>query len=80
MALGNTPGIELGDGVVAILVGDPHWEPGPTAELQLDPTTGNSAIAEMTPRQAVVPRWYWDGTRIHFLDPVPVRISGYHQL
>lgn len=80
MAVGNTPGIELGEGVVAILVGDPRWEPGPIAELQLDPTTGNPVIAEMTPRQAVVPRWFWDGTRIHFLEPVPVRISGYHQL
>jgi len=34
----------------------------------------------MTPRHAVVPRWFWDRTRIHFLDPVPVRIAGYHQL
>lgn len=80
MTLANTPGIELGDGVVAILVGDPNWEPGPATELQLDPYTGNPAIAEMTPHRAVVPRWYWDGARIHLLQPVPVRISGYHSL
>ena len=80
MTHGNTPGIGLGDGVIAILVGDRRWEPGPVAELEVDPTTGHPAIAEMTPRQAVVPRWYWDGTRIHLLQPVPIRIAGYHPL
>ena len=72
MALGNTPGIGLGDGVIAILVGIRLGARIQQPNCRSTRLTGNPAIAEMTPRQAVVPRWFWDGTRIHFLDPVPV--------
>jgi hypothetical protein len=24
--------------------------------------------------------WYWDGARLHYLPPVPVRIAGYTSL
>jgi hypothetical protein len=68
------------DAVVAILVGDAAWEPGPASELDLDPVTGDLAIAEQTPRLANVPRWYWDGEKVRELPPVPVRVAGYHAL
>lgn len=73
-------GIELGNGVAAILVGDPIWEPGPSAELDIDPSTGDLAIAERTPRCAVVPRWFWNGADVQVLAPISVRVAGYHPL
>lgn len=52
-------------GLVAVLVGDSHWEPSPVTDIEMDPMTGRLAIAGMTPRVADVPRWYWNGERIH---------------
>ncbi len=72
--------VGLSDGVVAILVADPMWKPGPVAAIDINPATGALAIAEQTPPLAVVPRWYWNGVAIEVLAPVQIGVHGYHDL
>lgn len=59
------------DGVVALLVSDPEWQPfRPTSTVQWG--DGQFAAVEITNHIASeVPRWYWDGQRIQVLEPVP---------
>jgi len=68
------------DSLVAILVGDPEWEPSLVDDREVNPYTGNVAAVQQTPALAMVPRWLWDGERIEELSPVPARIDYYFDL
>lgn len=59
------------DGVAALLVSDPEWQPfRPAPTVQWG--DGRLAIVEVTNLIASeVPRWYWDGRRIEVLPPIP---------
>jgi hypothetical protein len=62
------------EGVVAFLVSDPEWEPRLVPGHTFNPETGGIGVAEVTPDLATeVPRWYWDGSRVWELPPVPLR-------
>lgn len=59
------------EGVAALLVSDPEWQPfRPAVTGQWG--DGRLAAIEVTNHIAChVPRWYWDGRRIEVLPPVP---------
>lgn len=66
--------------LVAIVVGDPAWIPGPVGDMTLNPMTGQMAVAEMCPGTGEVERLYWNGTDFETLPPVPRIVYGYHDL
>jgi hypothetical protein len=68
------------EGLVAILVGDPEWEPTLVDDVDLNPMTGNPAHVQKTPQIAQVPRWFWNGKQIEQLSPVPARIDYYLEI
>ena len=72
------PFVDLADAVVAILVGNPEWEPGLIHGIDMSPLDGDLVHVEQTPRLGLVPRWWWDGTRIRVLAPIEMR-AEYHE-
>ncbi|MBU2075214.1 MAG: hypothetical protein KJ938_12335 [Actinobacteria bacterium] len=59
------------DGVVALIVSDPDWEPFRPTVVAPHPT-GQQALVEISNHLATkVPRWHWDGAEIQILPPLP---------
>ena len=70
------PFVRLGeDALVAILVADPSWEPPLEMTWDMNPMTGEPVMVARTRKEHLVPRWYWNGSTISELGPVPVRIE-----
>lgn len=63
--------------VVAVLVGDPLWEPPTVLMHDLNPMTGDVGVVDQTPHLAVVPRWLWNGVHLEELEPIGIRAHYY---
>jgi len=72
----SSPHLSLyGGALVAILVGDPNWTPPLGLAIEPHPMTGEPIeVGRSNPKHSV-PRWWWDGTRIVPLGPVPEQFN-----
>lgn len=55
--------------LVAIVVGDPAWIPGPVCEMTLSAITGRPVVAELCPGTGEVERLCWNGAEFETLPP-----------
>lgn len=64
--------VDLADeGVVALLVSDPEWEPYRPTVAGPHPSGGQELVEVTNHLASSVPRWYWDGQEVTVLPPVP---------
>lgn len=64
--------IDLSDeGVVALIVSDPDWEPYRPTVTGPHPTGGYEIVEITNHLASSVPRWFWDGREVTELPPMP---------
>jgi hypothetical protein len=63
--------LSLDDGPVAVLVADRDWGPQHVHTMDISPYTGDIAQVLQVPAEHRLPRWFWNGSEIEVLEPVP---------